>query len=613
MTSSRVVNAGRAVALVAVASTPIILFPWADDAVELPKRALGSVLLLLSALLGWKGGLKPRVSRPVVLAIFALLAASVISTLFSPWPLLSLVGKDYDYRGLLSLFILAGAAWIGSAYFSSESDRTTLAKVIVLSCAASALLGILGLWGIHMVDWSLGRASQSDALTWRAFGSLGNPSFFGMSLSICAPIAVGLVVQTSSWARAVWLFALLLILVAIVATGSRAGWLATIIALLLFLVSRKDTRNWRIAAFSIAVLVASALIIPIVTRTHPLDRLTGTALDSGSVLVRRRLAASAWELSMTRPITGYGIGTIPAVLPLDSHSNLLFDQRRNPSTHNLFIDSLLEGGVVLLLLTLASFGAVAWTCFIATRQSILASSFCAGLVALFIGMQFGFSSFVPAIIGACILGSLLQTIHAPRDFRIHPVFATLSFLPAAAVYATWLVADFMSQSAPSSPLPRSMVPWSSRLALIEAAEHQDSPKFAHEILVSACNWNPWNAELWMARARTAGTIGDEDDVESSLETATSLDRRWADPWIALAAAHRKGADYVAAEQAIQRALNLEPRNSEALNNLGNIRYSQRRFIEAIDAYESALEARPGWDVATRNLLKARRALEANAR
>ncbi|KAA6364932.1 MAG: putative intraflagellar transport protein ift88 [Streblomastix strix] len=59
-------------------------------------------------------------------------------------------------------------------------------------------------------------------------------------------------------------------------------------------------------------------------------------------------------------------------------------------------------------------------------------------------------------------------------------------------------------------------------------------------------------------------------------------------------------DIVHAEHAAQQALDKEPFNTHALVQLGNIRYGQEKYEEALDLYNKALNADPGYTIAEYN-------------
>jgi tetratricopeptide (TPR) repeat protein len=56
-----------------------------------------------------------------------------------------------------------------------------------------------------------------------------------------------------------------------------------------------------------------------------------------------------------------------------------------------------------------------------------------------------------------------------------------------------------------------------------------------------------------------------------------------------------------AEKPLEQAVEIDPKNSQALNNLGIIRYEQKRFEEAVEFYRRALEVRPNMAEALNNL------------
>lgn len=84
----------------------------------------------------------------------------------------------------------------------------------------------------------------------------------------------------------------------------------------------------------------------------------------------------------------------------------------------------------------------------------------------------------------------------------------------------------------------------------------------------------------LSEGNSAGAI-------ATLEKATKEDPRSWDAWNKLALAYLGRGAPELAEKAFKRALRLEPKNGELLNNYGYYLMTQRRYVEAVPAFDKA--------------------------
>ncbi|WP_022974775.1 O-antigen ligase family protein [Nevskia ramosa] len=143
------------------------------------------------------------------------------------------------------------------------------------------------------------------------------------------------------------------------ATASRGGHLSFLlgVAVLGVLLIRHDRRAWKTVAASLAIFVASLmLIVPFQHHASSLSRLTGITNDQ-STQDRLEILRSTWRMVEDGPWYGSGLGTYKVRYlmfrsPGDSSSS-------GDLAHNDYLQVLAEGGPVLLgTLLLLAFGGV---------------------------------------------------------------------------------------------------------------------------------------------------------------------------------------------------------------------------------------------------------------
>ena len=87
---------------------------------------------------------------------------------------------------------------------------------------------------------------------------------------------------------------------------------------------------------------------------------------------------------------------------------------------------------------------------------------------------------------------------------------------------------------------------------------------------------------------------------NELNIFTMLEAGSLDGWLRLASAQLRAGRLDPAEKAYRAALDLQPRNPEALNGLGVVKYQRRRTQEALDSFNAALAQNPSYGPALLN-------------
>lgn len=273
------------------------------------------VLLTAVALLTRRDRWLLSLRSPAGIALSAWLAAVAVSTAASVNPLLSLVGEDYRYEGLLT-WLAYGAVVAGVAATFSTARRIRLLLGMVF--AASGVMAVLGL--LQHFGWTPVPEDVIRTGLWtRAWGTTGNPLALGAYLALLLPVLISLYAgEIVPWRRrgygglAVFLYA------ALVATLSRAAWGGLALGVVVW-ASASDRERLRTAAGPLLLLVvACAAVTLAVTRTgppplsshsgHPANR--QTSAEQRTVLWR-----TVAPLVAKRPLLGWGPETLAQVYP----------------------------------------------------------------------------------------------------------------------------------------------------------------------------------------------------------------------------------------------------------------------------------------------------------
>jgi O-antigen ligase len=365
--------------LACVLGIPLLLAPalalsfTADKVLSL--RILGELMGLLGVLMWLR---RPRMRpAPLTLAALAFAAVMAVATVFGRNPSDGFWGT---YMRLFGLFTRLHA-WVlflvVAAYFRTERQWRRLlwgvALVSVLICAHALIQwlglesrivkGLLGDTGFH---WQ-----QIGAERYRPFAMLGNPSFLGTYLVFAIAFALGVLMTLPRKLRWLGLLLLGLLTLVLVVNQTRGAWLAVAAAGLTFaLLVAPAERRRRIGVVSGGMALA-ILLFGIVCAGHVNSRW----VTSNRVCVRlayffqRDRNSSGWyRLDMWRRV-GKDVARSPASLLLGygPESYLLVASRSfepayadgteaaqfMDSTHNIFADALVEGGMLGLAALLA--------------------------------------------------------------------------------------------------------------------------------------------------------------------------------------------------------------------------------------------------------------------
>ncbi|HXF30974.1 MAG TPA: O-antigen ligase family protein [Solirubrobacterales bacterium] len=315
----------------------VAALPW-QDKLQYPNATLSLVKLLGLALVAayfLRAVRQNEVVRlPPVLG-FALAFGLVIglALIASPEPS---AGLEKAFRYVFFILFL----FLMIQMIDTRAQATRLLRVLVASCAAAALYGIVG-----FVSGTVERAS----------GPIADPNDFAYMMAAVIPFALFLCVEDRRW-RLVWVTSTLLLLGATFATLSRGAIVGLAALLLWAILTRRIGIGGTLAVAIAAVLVVAAAFTFWASTVE--ERLTEKSkIAAANTESRAAFWQAAEEMWEDHPALGVGPGRFP-VEAKDYVKNSPIELE-NPIVHNSYIEILVEAGPIALLLFLGMLAA-AW-------------------------------------------------------------------------------------------------------------------------------------------------------------------------------------------------------------------------------------------------------------
>ena len=208
-------------------------------------------------------------ARPLNLPIISTLFVSILATVFSIYPYISIIGIYKKYEGLVSIvaYIIFFYAVVN---FVERRRLNLLLNVIIITACIAAIYGVFQHFGLDYGRWT----SDFEA---RAFSTFGNPVFFSAFLIMVIPLVHIKIFSDSDFKipSYFYLAALALITFAFYFTKTRACFLGLIVSNLVFfsLIGRKALLANKIKTIAaIAVLIGISIFCILSDRSSVVGR-----------------------------------------------------------------------------------------------------------------------------------------------------------------------------------------------------------------------------------------------------------------------------------------------------------------------------------------------------
>jgi len=237
---------------------------------------------------------------------------------------------------------------------SSERRRKVLVVLTIFGFAVSLFAIIQRLTYNGKMYWV---RPVSDYIA--PYGPYGNYNHFAgmVELTLPLPFAYLLFAKINLEQRLLWLFAVVMMAVAVVFSLSRGGILALGIELLALMLAafwfRKrwtEAGEYRAAADNklvVGVALAAIILLALWIGYEPLTKRFGSVRQGAgeySVVTRTEYWGNSWQMFVDHPVTGVGLGAFPAIYPRYGRSSA--KNERLEQTHNDYLQLLTDAGIV---------------------------------------------------------------------------------------------------------------------------------------------------------------------------------------------------------------------------------------------------------------------------
>jgi O-antigen ligase len=310
--------------------------------------------------------IKTQLRRPINISVIAFALIAVITALISQNPTQAFWSNFERGEGAFQIMHYALFFILSTILFS---DQKTILRAVKATILTSILLCIYGFGQLYFdanPNQALAQKFGIIAASSRISGTLGNPSYLAGYLIISIALIIYMLRRAKRpFQKILWGILAAIEAFALLQTGTRGALLAVIVGIFAVLIAEiwfAHTRKGQLIAFSVLTICTISGIgflatnqatfwkhIPVVNRFL---NISGALKE---IQPRLWTWGSAVAGVIERPLTGWGAENFPYA----------FDKYYNPKhfgiesffdrTHNVFLEYLISGGVLLLLAYLAIF------------------------------------------------------------------------------------------------------------------------------------------------------------------------------------------------------------------------------------------------------------------
>ena len=344
----------RRLVLFAGIVTTMMIWTTLSDPINLPKMF---VLVLLSA-----GVLGSTASIVVVsgrkywsigqFAVVAFVVGLLITTALTDDKYEAFFGAIQRNNGALSYIALAALAFAGMSFFGVANTHLVRRAFLIIGC-------FLTIYGLIQV-------SGNDPMPWvlvygPVIGTLGNPDFVSGLLGVASIATLWILFAKRDLIyRAGGAIFLLLEVFIIDKTGSIQGFIGLGVGFTLLAIARlwQLRKTFGLAALMVAVLGGVLMLLGILNKGPLAARLYQTTL-------RNRLDYwhAAWNMFTAHPITGVGFERFGEYYFRYAPVVQIVPGQATNNAHNVFMQFLATGGLLVTLPYIFLLGVIGWTAF----------------------------------------------------------------------------------------------------------------------------------------------------------------------------------------------------------------------------------------------------------
>jgi len=414
----------EAIWLAAAVAIPLVLDPWGCSSFEVPKSALVQALALLGIwtmvveIISGHRTARRAWRSPLVWSALAMGLVSILATIASISPSQSLWGSFERQQGLLTQLAYLALFLLVARALRTSSQVERLFCALAWGSAPVVLYGLAQAAGLDPLGWHTDAASP-------VLSTIGRANFVGSYLVLVVPVTA----TQLSQARRRWAYALLLTgqSACLALTLARAAWIGAVGGAVVWIAveARRTHRPawtcgaWGLAAAGVLLVLLlnwSAGPLAALAQLPGLDRLvTLSRLDAGSTAARLAVWKTTLPLIAARPWLGYGPETMGFLFLRFYPPQLVYYQGRQVTVdraHNLWLDLGVSAGIpgmVTLIALLACLGWALWRGLRNAPDRQARSMWVALLVAMaghLVELQFSFAVTTSATVFWLLLGTV---------------------------------------------------------------------------------------------------------------------------------------------------------------------------------------------------------------
>ena len=307
------------------------------------------------------------------------------------------------YVGLLCIYFLIINSYIGKTWIYRSI------KLMIATTAIASLIGIIN-GGIMNVSWV--DTSRFVTIGARVTAFLDNPNMLGAYLVIVLPFALAQMQSPEKKiTKAFYFLCAIAITACLILTWSRGAWLGAIISLVVFLLVSNFRNIWAVI-IGVASMPALALVLPY----EFVDRFISIFSMKDSTVIYR---FDTWKgtLGMIGDYFWTGIGVGESAFMQIYPKYALSGTETVMHSHNLFLQIMLELGILGLLVFLIIIFMFTQKCFVGIKESRRGSK-----------SRLMTSAGLASVCGTLVMG---LTDHAFYNYRVFLVFWTFVALTVA--------------------------------------------------------------------------------------------------------------------------------------------------------------------------------------
>lgn len=338
------------------------------------------LIFLLVALWAVRGGFR-WAQNALTFPILAILASTIISTVFAVNPYLSFAGTYKRYGGLLSTMVYM-VLFFAVVEFVNRDRIKTFMNVVVLTACVASVYGILQCFGLDPYNWT-----TNFGFGRRAVATFGHPSFFGAYLIMALPLVIYGILRGNKWMYPV----AGLLMYALFLSKTRSAFVGMVAALIYFFVLYRHKVSYKVIGLVLAVIIGLSFVMP----NSPMKRFVSdfkNGKPSGTIAERIKIGMVCLDIIRDNPVFGVGLdclGTRYATYYETRYEEI--GRGDNNRAHNAVLSILVEQGIVGLLAWLW-FVVVYFRKVLANRDDLVVVALSSGVVAYMVQNLFAFGS-----------------------------------------------------------------------------------------------------------------------------------------------------------------------------------------------------------------------------